>query len=385
MNAALNSNIPVGLIIVIVLCIILLVPFMIVLSFIKIWLQALSSGAKVSYFSLFGMWLRKVSPQMIVSARISAVQAGINELTTDQLESVYLVRREPDDLQTCVNGVIIAFKANLPLTFNDLQAHHFAGGHVGLLVQAMIAAHRAKIALSFDVARAIDLAGRDILEAVQTTVKPKIIDCPSQAAGTALLDAVAKDGIRLLVKARVTVRSNISQLVRGATEETIIARVGQGIVSAIGSSESYKDVLQNPDRISRKVLESGLDAQTAYEIVSIDIADVSVASVGNVANVGALLETERAEADKKLRQAEAEGRRAMAAAREQEMIALGRENRAKVILAEAEVPKAIADAFRTGNLGLMDYYRMKNIQADTGMRDKIARGDDDQEKPKTNK
>jgi len=188
-----------------------------------------------------------------------------------------------------------------------------------------------------------------------------------------MLDAVAKDGIRLLVKARVTVRSNIAQLVRGATEETIIARVGQGIVSAIGSSNTYKDVLENPDRISRKVLESGLDAQTAFEIVSIDIADVSVASVGNVANVGAFLETERAEADKRLRQAEAEGRRAMAVAREQEMKALVQENQAKVVLAEAEVPKAIADAFRSGNLGIMDYYRMKNISADTSMRDSISK------------
>ena len=244
------------------------------------------------------------------------------------------------------------------------------------LVQAMVAAHRAKIDLAFDVARAIDLAGRDILEAVQTTVTPKIIDCPSQQSGSSMLDAVAKDGIRLLVKARVTVRSNISQLVRGAGEETIVARVGQGIVSAIGSALTYKNVLENPDHISKKVLTSGLDAQTAYEIVSIDIADVSVASVRDVANVGALLETERAEADKQLRQAEAEGRAAMARAREQEMEALVRENRAKVVLAEAEVPKAMAEAFRSGNMGIMDYYRMKNIQADTDMRDSIGRGDD---------
>jgi uncharacterized protein YqfA (UPF0365 family) len=192
-----------------------------------------------------------------------------------------------------------------------------------------------------------------------------------------MLDAVAKDGIRLLVRARVTVRSNINQLVRGATDETIIARVGQGIVSAIGSAETYKDVLENPDRISRKVLESGLDAQTAYEIVSIDIADVSVAGVSTkdleVANVGAKLETERAEADKRMRQAEAEGRRAMAVAREQEMTALVQENRAKVVLAEAEVPLAMADAFKKGNLGVMDYYRMKNVMADTSMRDSIAK------------
>jgi uncharacterized protein YqfA (UPF0365 family) len=312
---------------------------------------------------------------LIVSARISATQAGIDNLKTQQLESVFLVRRDPGDVMTCANALIIAYKANVPITFGDLQAHHFAGGHVIELVQAMIAAHRAKIDLSFDVSRAIDLAGRDILEAVQTTVKPKIIDCPIQDASARMnmLDAVAKDGIRLLVRARVTVRSNIAQLVRGATEETIIARVGQGIVSAIGSSGTYKDVLENPDRISRRVLESGLDAQTAYEIVSIDIADVSVASVADVANVGAFLETERAEADKQLRQAEAEGRRAMAVAREQEMRALVRENQAK-----AEVPRAMAEAFRSGNLGIMDYYRMKNIQADTGMRDTIARGGDEE-------
>ena len=340
--------------------------------YVKIWVQALFSGARVSFVDLIGMGLRKVSPQLIVSARISAVQAGVTDLTTRDLESAFLVRREPTDVMTCVNALIIAFKANLAIRFSDLQAHHFAGGHVIELVQAMVAAHRAKISLSYDVARAIDLAGRDVLEAVQTTVKPKIIDCPTQTSGTTMLDAVAKDGIRLLVRARVTVRSNISQLVRGATDETIVARVGQGIVSAIGSSPTYKGVLENPDTISRRVLESGLDAQTAYEIVSIDIADVSVAGVRDVANVGALLETERAEADKQMRQAEAEGRAAMARAREQEMQALVQENRAKVVLAEAEVPKAMADAFRSGNMGIMDYYRMKNIDADTGMRKSIG-------------
>lgn len=349
-------------------------------KYIKIWIQALFSGARVSFFDLIGMGLRKVEPRLIVSARISAVQAGI-ELDTQQLESAFLVRRNPQDVLICVNALIIAFKANLPITFVDLQAHHFAGGNVVELVQAMIAANRAKIALSFDVARAIDLAGRNILEAVQTTVTPKVIDCPPQKEGVVtMLDAVAKDGIRLLVKARVTVRSNISQLVRGAMDDTIIARVGQGIVSAIGSSASYKDVLENPDRISRKVLESGLDAQTAYEIVSIDIADVSVAAVGNVANVGALLETERAEADKRMRQAEAEGRRAMAVAKEQEMKALIRENEAKVKLAEAEVPKAMSEAFRSGNMGIMDYYRMKNMVADTHMRDAISKPGESGEK-----
>jgi uncharacterized protein YqfA (UPF0365 family) len=360
-------------IVAVVIGLIVLVVLILLAMYIKIWIQALFSGARVSFFDLIGMGLRKVSPQLIISARISAVQAGLSDLSTRQLESAFLVRRQPSDVLVCVNALIIAFKANVQISFADLQAHHFAGGHVIELVQAMIAANRAKIALSFDVARAIDLAGRDILDAVQTTVTPKVIDCPSQEAGAAMLDAVAKDGIRLLVKARVTVRSNINQLVRGATEQTIIARVGQGIVSAIGSSATYKDVLENPDRISRKVLDSGLDAQTAFEIVSIDIADVSVASISNVANVGALLETERAEADKKLRQAEAEGRRAMAVALEQEMKALTQENRAKVVLAEAEVPRAMADAFRSGNMGIMDYYRMKNIVADTSMRDSISR------------
>ena len=361
-------------------CLFILFVVLVMAAFLKTYVRALVSGARVSFRDLIGMWLRKVPAQLIVNTRISAIQAGIEDLPTGDLESVYLVRQDSADVLTCVNAVIIAHKAGVPITFLDLQAHHFAGGHVEELVKAMVAAHRAKIDLAFDVARAIDLAGRDILEAVQTTVTPKIIDCPSQQSGSSMLDAVAKDGIRLLVKARVTVRSNISQLVRGAGEETIVARVGQGIVSAIGSAMTYKNVLENPDHISKKVLTSGLDAQTAYEIVSIDIADVSVASVRDVANVGALLETERAEADKQLRQAEAEGRAAMARAREQEMEALVRENRAKVVLAEAEVPKAMAEAFRSGNMGIMDYYRMKNIQADTDMRDSIGKGDDSSSK-----
>ena len=356
-----------------------LVILLFLAMYIKIYIQALFSGARVGFLELIGMGLRKVPPQLIVTLRISAIKAGLEDLPTDELESVFMVRRDPGDVHTCVNSLIIAHKANLPITFADLQAHHFAGGNVVDLVQAMISAHRAKIALTFDVARAIDLAGRDILEAVQTTVKPKIIDCPSRDTGQTMLDAVAKDGIRLLIRARVTVRSNISQLVRGATEETIIARVGQGIVSAIGSATTYKHVLENPNYISKKVLSSGLDAQTAYEIVSIDIADVSVASVRDVANVGALLETERAEADKQMRQAEAEGRRAMAVAREQEMKALVQENQAKVVLAEAEVPLAMAESFRSGNLGIMDYYRIKNISADTNMRNSI--GKEDKEPP----
>lgn len=398
------------LVVAIIAGIIGLVFILIFISFIKIWIQALFSGARVSIFDLIGMALRGVPRDEIVRARIAAVQAGITDMDTRQLESVWLVGknrfprkgradREAEskpteqwqlekaeqekrfwmsyqgDVMTCVNSLIISQKADLPITFAQLQAHHFSGGYVMDVVHAMVAAQRAKITLAFDFARAIDLAGRDILRAVETTVTPKIIDCPLDRS--MMLDAVAKDGIRLLVRARVTVRSNINQLVRGATDETIIARVGQGIVSAIGSAETYKSVLENPDRISRKVLESGLDAQTAYEIVSIDIADVSVAGVSTkdteISNVGAKLETERAEADKRMRQAEAEGRRAMAVAREQEMIALVQENRAKVVLAEAEVPKAIADSFRKGNLGVMDYYRMKNIMADTEMRDSIAK------------
>jgi uncharacterized protein YqfA (UPF0365 family) len=390
--------------------IIVIAFFIVFISFINTWIKAFFSGAHVGFFDLIGMALRGVPREEIVRAKIAVVQSGITDLDTPQLESVWLVARNrfprkdrPDrdtatpvlerwmeernerekrfwtsyqgDVMTCVNALIIARKADLPVTFAQLQAHHFAGGYVIDVVQSMIAANRAKIPLSFDVARAIDLAGRDILRAVETTVTPKIIDCPLDKSS--LLDAVAKDGIRMLVRARVTVRSNINQLVRGATDETIIARVGQGIVSAIGSAETYKDVLEHPDRISRKVLDSGLDAQTAYEIVSIDIADVSVAGVSTkdleVANVGAKLETERAEADKRMRQAEAEGRRAMAVAREQEMTALVQENRAKVVLAEAEVPLAMADAFRKGNLGIMDYYRMKNIMADTSMRDSIAK------------
>ena len=311
----------------------------IVLSFIEPWIRAKFSQASVPMLNLIAMRLRKVPPRLMVDARIQLVKAGI-ELGTDPLE-----------------------------------AHYLAGGNVINVVHALIAADRAQIALPFQQAAAIDLAGRDVLDAVKTSVYPKVIDCPDPAKGSAMLDAVAKDGVRLLVKARVTVRANLERLVGGATEETIIARVGQGIVSAIGSSPTYKHVLENPDHISRKVLESGLDAQTAFEIVSIDIADVSVAGVGGaheVANVGALLETERAEADKKLRQAEAEGRRAMAVAYEQEMRAKVQEMQAKVIEAQAEVPLAISQAFRDGNLGIMDFYRMQNILSDTSMRESIA-------------
>jgi uncharacterized protein YqfA (UPF0365 family) len=312
--------------------------------FLGVWIRALMSGARVSIWSLVGMKLRRIPPTLIVDARIRLIKAGLN-LGTD-----------------------------------DLEAHYLAGGDVINVVNALIAADKANIDLSFQKAAAIDLAGRDVFEAVTTSVNPKVIDCPDpQKSPTGMLDAVAKDGIRLLVKARVTVRANIERLVGGAKEDTIIARVGQGIVSAIGSSQSYKDVLENPDQISRKVLDSGLDAQTGFEIVSIDIADISVAGAADVANVGAMLETERAEADKKMRQAEAEGRRAMAVAKEQEMTALVQEMQARVVEAQAEVPRAMAQAFREGNLGVMDFYRMQNIEADTSMRKTIATKEEPEE------
>ena len=322
-----------------VLLVALLVFAGILFRYFGLWVKAWMSKASVSLFSLIGMTLRGVRPALIVDARIRIIKAGLN-LSTDELE-----------------------------------AHYLAGGDVINVVNALIAADKANMDLTYKMATAIDLAGRDVLDAVKTSVNPRVIDCPGPgtgAGGSGMLDAVAKDGIRLLVKARVTVRANIERLVGGASEETIVARVGQGIVSAIGSSATYKNVLENPDHISRKVLDSGLDAQTGFEIVSIDIADISVAGVANVSNVGAQLETERAEADKKMRQAEAEGRRAMAVATEQEMTARVQEMQAKVIEAKAEVPKAMADAFRSGHLGVMDFYRMQNIEADTSMRNTIA-------------
>ena len=324
------------------LAIVLIVIVVLLARFIGIYIRAAISGAKVPFLSLVAMRLRRVNTKLIVDARIQAVKAGL-ELTT-----------------------------------NDLEAHYLAGGNVVNVIRALVAADKANIELPFQQAAAIDRAGRNVHEAVSTSVYPKVIGCPDPSKGNTYLDAVSKDGIRLLVKARVTVRANLQRLVGGATEETIIARVGQGIVSAIGSSDTYKDVLENPDHISRKVLGSGLDANTAFEIVSIDIADVSVAGVSGareVANVGALLETERAEADKKMRQAEAEGRRATAIAAEQEMRARVQEMQSKVIEAQAEVPKAIAEAFRSGNLGIMDFYRMQNVLADTAMRESISDGD----------
>jgi len=311
----------------------LLIFFIIILKYGLLWIQAMLSGARVGLLDLVGMSLRKVSPLTIVNARIMSVKAGI------------------------------------PVDSNKLEAHYLAKGNVVKVVTALIAANKAKINLTFEQAAAIDLAGRDVLDAVQTSVRPRVIDCPDPKKGRDTLDAVAKDGIQLKVKARVTVRTNLERLVGGAGEETIVARVGEGIVSSIGSAETHKNVLENPDRISKGVLDKGLDSQTAFEIVSIDIADVDVGD-----NVGARLRVDQAEADKRMAQAEAEKRRALAVAREQEMVALDKENRAKVTLAEAELPLAMAEAFRNGRLGIMDYANLKNVQADTDMRKSIAGG-----------
>ena len=329
-----------GLVIIIIASIVVLVVLVVMLGFFRLWLRALLSGASVSIFSLVGMYLRKVNPQVIVDSRIMAVKAG------------------------------------LALTTNDLEAHYLAGGNVVRVVQALIAASKANIELNFQRATAIDLAGRDVLEAVQTSVRPKVIDCPDPTKGPPVVAAVAMDGIQLKAKARVTVRTNIQRLVGGATEETIVARVGEGIVTTIGSAETHKKVLENPDSISRVVLERGLDAGTAFEILSIDIADVDVGE-----NIGAQLQIKQAEADKQIAQARAEERAAMARAREAEMKAQVVEMRARVTEAEAEVPKAMAEAFRQGNLGIMDYYRMKNIVADTDMRESISKIDENEPKP----
>jgi len=309
-----------------------IIVFFTLFQFLNLWIQAFFSGVHISFFDLIGMRLRKVPATTIVNARIQASRAGLD------------------------------------VSQREMESHVLAGGNVVNVINAMIAANKANIDLSWRTATAIDLAGRDILDAIQTSVNPKVIDVPSAAMGRATIDAVAKNGIQLKVKARVTVRTNIQRLVGGATEETIIARVGEGIVTAIGSAVDHSDVLENPDHISKAVLSKGLDANTAFEILSIDIADVDVGE-----NIGAKLQAEQAEADKRRFQAEAEKRRALAVAQEQENIAKVAENRALVVLAEAEIPKAIADAFRSGNLGIMDYYRMKNLQADTHMRESIAR------------
>ena len=300
-----------------------------------LWIQCKTTGAGISLVNLIMMRFRKVSPSIIVRSKIMAVQAGLTK--------------------------------HYPITTKALEAHYLAGGNVPNVIRALVAAQRAKIDLDWKTAQAIDLAGRDLLEAVRTSVNPKVIDCPDPRRTAGTLDAVAGDGIQLKARARVTVRTNLGQLIGGATEETVIARVGQGIVQAIGSTPSYKAVLENPDSISQTVLTQGLEAQTAYEIVSIDIADVDVGD-----NIGARLQADQAEADMRVAQAKAEQLRAEATAREQEMIAKTQENQAKVVLAEAEVPQAIADAFNDGTLGLMDFYELKNIQADTDMRKSIA-------------
>src|SRR6476661_6067741 len=270
-----------------------------------------------------------------------------------------------------VTARIQAMRAGLQVSTPEMESHVLAGGNVQRVISAMIAANKANIDLSWQTSTAIDLAGRDILDAVQTSVNPKVIDVPNPTFGQPTIDGVAQDGIQLRVKARVTVRTAISRLVGGATEETVIARVGEGIVNAIGSAEDYKHVLKNPDSISKAVLNKGLDANTAFEILSIDIAEITVGE-----NVGAKLAADRAESDKRRFQAEAEQRRAMAVAQEQENVAKQAENRAAVVLAEAEIPRGIAEAFRSGNLGVMDYYKLKNVQADTSMREAIARPQD---------
>jgi len=303
--------------------------------YIGLWIQCWMTNAGIPFFHLIMMTIRKVNPAVIVRAKITAVQAGLTE--------VY------------------------PITTRDLESHYLAGGNVPNVIRALVAAHRANIDLDWQTAQAIDLAGRDVLEAVRTSVYPKVIDCPDPRKGAGTLDAVAADGILLKSRARVTVRTNIRQLIGGATEETIIARVGQGIVQAIGSTKSYKLVLENPEMISQTVLDQGLEAQTAFEIVSIDIADIDVGE-----NIGARLSADQAEADMRVAQAKAEQQRAYFTAREQEMVADVQKNRAAVVLAEAQVPMAIAEAFRNQSLGLVDYYELKNVQADTQMRSAIA-------------
>ena len=328
---------PVGIYIVIIVGSI--IGLWIIFYFIPVglWFSALISGVRISLLQLILMRWRKVPPAVIVRAMIEAHKAGLRQIKRDELE-----------------------------------AHFLAGGHVEKVVHALVSANKANIELTFQMATAIDLAGRDVLEAVQMSVNPKVIDTPPVAA-------VAKDGIQLIAKARVTVRAAIKQLVGGAGEETVLARVGEGIVSSIGSADSHKAVLENPDSISKVVLEKGLDAGTAFEILSIDIADVDIGK-----NIGATLQMDQAEADKNIAQAKAEERRAMAVALEQEMVAKAQEARAKVIEAEVEIPLAMADAFRQGNLGIMDYYKFKNIQADTDMRESISertgRSDDTKKK-----
>ena len=319
----------------IVIGIILLALIALIWNAFMLWWQSVLSNAPVGLLQIIFMRFRKVNPSTIVNARITAKKAGID------------------------------------VTSDELEAHYLAGGDVQRVIQALISANKANIGLEFDRTCAIDLAGRDVKEAVDTSVNPKVIDVPSGQMARSSIDGIAGDGIQLRVKARVTVRTNLDRLVGGATEETIVARVGEGIVTTIGSARNHMEVLENPDRISKLVLDRGLDSGTAFEILSIDIADIDVGD-----NIGARLKIDQAEADKQVAQAQAERQRALAVAREQEMTALVEENRAKVVLAEAEVPRAMADAFRSGNLGVMDYYNMQNVMADTGMRRSIAEDED---------
>ena len=314
----------IGLLIVLIVAGIVVLWILLYFVPIGLWFSALVSGVRISLLQLILMRWRKVPPAVIVRAMIEGTKAG------------------------------------LTLNRNSLEAHYLAGGRVEQVVHALVSANKANIELHFNMATAIDLAGRDVFEAVQMSVNPKVIDTPP-------VTAVAKDGIQLIAKARVTVRANIKQLVGGAGEETVLARVGEGIVSSIGSSATHKLVLENPDSISKVVLEKGLDAGTAFEILSIDIADIDIGK-----NIGAVLQMDQANADKNIAQAKAEERRAMAVAQEQEMKAKAQEARAKVIEAEVQIPLAMAEAFRTGNLGIMDYYKFKNIEADTKMRDSIS-------------
>lgn len=325
----------VGYLLIFALAIIFLIFFFIIAKYVKLWFQAFVSGTPINLFNIVGMTLRKIPAQIIVNARINSFKAGLK-------------------------GISVA----------DLETHYLAGGRVLEVVRAMIASDKANIALDWRQATAIDLAGRDILDAVRTSVNPKVIDCPSEDTSL-YITAVARDGVQLLCRARVTVRTNIKQLVGGATEDTVIARVGEGIVNAIGSAETHADVLAAPQTITQLVLDKGLDAQTAFEILSIDIADISVGE-----NIGAKLRADRAESDKRIAQAKAEERRAMAVAAEQENIAKVTNMRSLVVEAEAQIPKAIAAAFQAGNLGLLDYYKIKNIQSDTRMRNSLASDED---------
>jgi uncharacterized protein YqfA (UPF0365 family) len=338
--AAAETNISEVIWLVVVICVIVaaLIFLGVFARYFRLWIQSATTGAGIGILDLLRMTFRKVNPAVILRSKIMAVQAGLD---------------------------------TAGITTKGLEAHYLAGGNVPLVTRAIIAAAKAKtIDLGFKQATAIDLAGRNVLEAVQTSVYPKVIDCPMRGSSRPSLDAIAKNGIQLKVKARVTVRANLDQLIGGATEETIVARVGEGIVSAIGSSDSHKDVLENPDMISRTVLARRLDSQTAFEIVSIDIADIDVGD-----NIGARLQADQAEADMRVARAQAEGRRAMAVAQEQENMSTVEEKHAELVEAEAKVPQAMADAFLAGRLGVLDYYKIRNVQADTDMRRSIAQVD----------